>query len=104
MYPSTLKPAEQSVSRLETGLDRQELLLQRTASAWCDLEASLPSRLAAGLDDLVGGGRVAREVLCARKKEKEEKTPSQKMSQKRQAARKDKEAGGLPSTKSSIWP
>ena len=47
MRPGTLKPAEQSVSRLETGLDRQELLLQRTASGWCNLEASLPSRLAA---------------------------------------------------------
>ena len=80
MRPGTLKPAEQSVSRLETGLDRQELLLQRTASVWCNLGASLPSCLAAGLDDLVVGGRVAREVLCARKKEKEEKTPSQKTS------------------------
>ena len=102
LRPGTLKPAEQSVSQLETGLDRQELLLQRTASARCNLEASLPSRLAAGLDDLVGGSRVAWEVLCARKKEKEEKTPSQKTSQKRQTARKDEEVGGLPSTRSSI--
>ena len=92
------------MSRLEAGLDRQELLLQRPASVWRNLGASLPLCLAAGLDDLVGGGRVAREVLCARKKEKEEKTPSQKTSQKRQTARKDEEVGGLPSTKSSIWP
>ena len=74
MRPGTLKPAEQSVSRLDAGLDRQELLLQRPASVWRDLGASLPLCLAAGLDDLVGGGRVARELLCARKKEKEEKS------------------------------
>ena len=73
MHPGTLKPAEQSVSRLETGLDCQELLLQQPASVWRNLSGSLPPCLAAGLDDLVGGGRVAREVLCARKKEKEEK-------------------------------
>ena len=104
MRPGTLKPAEQSVGRLETGLDRQELLRQRPASVWRNLGASLLLCLSAGLDYLVGGGRVAREVLYARKKEKEEKTPSQKMSQKRQAARKDEEEGGLPSTKSLIWP
>ena len=90
------------MSRLEAGLDRQELLLQRPASVRRDLGASLPSCLAVGLDDLVGGSRVAREVLCTRKKEKEEKTPSQKTSQKRQTARKDEEVGGLPSTRSSI--
>ena len=104
MRPGTLKPAEQLVSRLDAGLDRQELLLQRTASSWCNLEASLPSRLAAGLDHLVGGGRVAREVLCARKKEKEEKNTKSENELKRQAASKDEEEGGLPSTKSSIWP
>ena len=102
LRPNTLKPAEQAMSRLEAGLDRQELLLQRPASVWSNLGASLPSCLAVGLDDLVGGGRVAREVLCARKKEKEEKTPNQKMSQKRQTARKDEEVGGLPSTRFSI--
>ena len=73
MRPGMLKPAEQSVSRLDTGLDRQELLLQRTASAWCNLEASLPSRLAAGLDDLVGGGRIARERRENTKSENEPK-------------------------------
>ena len=92
------------MSRLDAGLDRQELLLQRPTSVRCNLSASLPPRLTAGLDDLVGGGGVAREVLCARKKEKEEKTPSQKTSQKRQTARKDEEVGGLLSTRSSIWP
>ena len=61
------------MSRLEAGLNRQELFLQRPASVRRDLGASLPLCLAVGLDDLVGGSRVAREVLCARKKEKEEK-------------------------------
>ena len=92
------------MSRLEAGLDRQELLLQRSASVWCDFGASLPLCLAVGLDDLVGGGRVAREVLCARKKEKEEKNTKSENELKRQAASKDEEEGGLPSTKSSIWP
>ena len=91
------------MSRLEAGLDRQELLLQRPASVWCDFGASLPLCLAVGLDDLVGGGRVAREVLCARKKEKEEKNTKSENELKRQAASKDEEEGGLPSTKSSIW-
>ena len=90
------------MSRLEAGLDRQELLLQRPASVWCDLDASLPLCLTVGLDDLVGGGRVAREVLCARKKEKEEKNTKSENELKRQAASKDEEEGGLPSTKSSI--
>ena len=99
-----MKPAEQSMSRLEAGLDRQELLLQRPASVWCDFGASLPLCLAVGLDDLVGGSRVAREVLCARKKEKEEKNTKSENELKRQAASKDEEEGGLPSTKSSIWP
>ena len=63
LRPGTLKPVEQSMSRLEAGLDRQELLLQRTTSGWQNLEASLPSCLVAGLDDLVGGDRVAGEVL-----------------------------------------
>ena len=104
LRPGTLKPAEQSVGRLETGLDRQELLLQRTASVWCNLGASLPSRLAAGLDELVGGGRIAREVLLTRKKGKEEKNTKSENepNEKRQA--RDEEEGGLPSTKSSIWP
>ena len=73
MPPSTLKPAEQSVSRLDAGLDRQELLLQRTAGGWRNLEASLPPCLAASLDGLVGGGRIAREIFCARKKKKRRK-------------------------------
>ena len=61
------------MSRLEAGLNRQELFLKRPASVRRDLSASLPLRLAVGLDDLVGGSRVAREVLCTRKKEKKEK-------------------------------
>ena len=72
------------MSRLEAGLNCQELLLQRPASVRRDLGASLPSCLVVGLDDLVGGSRVAREVLCERKKErkrKKRKTQSQKMSQ-----------------------
>ena len=73
MCPGMLKPAEQLVSRLEMGLDRQELLLQRTAGGWRDLKASLPSRLATGLDGLVGGSRIAREIFCARKKKKRRK-------------------------------
>ena len=104
MRPGALKPAKQSVSRLETGLDRQELLLQRTASALCNLGDSLPSCLAAGFNDLAGGGRVARKVLCARKKEKEEKNTKSENELKRQVASKDEEEGALPSTKSSIWP
>ena len=104
MRPNALKTAEHAVSRLEAGLDRQKLLLKRPASVRRDLSASLPLRLAVGLDDLVGGGRVAREVLCARKKEKEEKNTKSENELKRQAASKDEEEGGLPSTKSSIWP
>ena len=61
------------MSLLEAGLNRQEPFLKRPASVRRDLGASLPLCLAVGLDDLVGGSRVAREVLCARKKEKEEK-------------------------------
>ena len=97
-------PAEHAVSRLEAGLNRQELFLQRPASVQRDLGASLPLCLAVGLDDLVGGSRVAREVLCARKKEKEEKNTKSEneLNGKRQA--RDEEEGGLPSTKSSIWP
>ena len=104
MRPSTLKPVEHAVSRLKTGLNRQELLLQRPASVWRNLGANLPPCLAVGLDDLVGGVRVAREVLCAKKKEKEEKKTKSENELKRQAASKDEEEGGLPSTKSSIWP
>ena len=85
-------------------MNHQELFLKRLASVRRDLNASLPLRLAVGLDDLVGGGRVAREVLCARKKEKEEKNTKSENELKRQAASKDEEEGGLPSTKSSIWP
>ena len=92
------------MSRLEAGLNRQELFLKRPASVRRDLSGSLPLRLAVGLDDLVGGSRVAREVLCTRKKEKEEKNTKSENEPKRQAARKDEEEGGLPSTKSSIWP
>ena len=92
------------MSRLEAGLNRQELLLQRPASVWRDLGASLSPCLAVGLDDLVGGGRVTREVLCARKKEKEEKNTKSENELKRQAASKDEEEGDLPSTKSLIWP
>ena len=87
MRPNALKMAEHAVSRLEAGLDRQKLLLKRPASIRRNLSSSLPLRVVAGLDDLVGGNGVTREVLCTSKKEKEEKTPSQKTSQKRQAAR-----------------
>ena len=55
LRPDALKPAEQSVSRLDTGLDRQKLFLQRAAGGWRDLEAGLPFRLATGFDGLVGG-------------------------------------------------
>ena len=78
MRPNALKPAEHAVSRLEAGLDRQKLLLKRPTSIRRDLHTGLPSCLAVGLDDLVGGGRVTREVLCTRKKERE-KTQSQGM-------------------------
>ena len=81
------------MSRLEAGLNRQELFLKRPASIRCNLGASLPLRLAVGLDDLVGGGRVDREVLCARKKEKEEKNTKSENELKRQAASKDEEEG-----------
>ena len=104
MRPNALKTAEHAVSRLEVGLDRQKLLLKRPASIRRNLSSSLPLRVAAGLDDLVGGNRVTREVLCARKKEKEEKNTKSENELKRQAARKDEEEGGLPSTRSSIWP
>ena len=92
------------MSRLEAGLNRQELFLKRPASVRRDLSANLPLCLAVGLDDLVSGCRVAREVLCARKKEKEEKNTKSENELKRQAASKDEEEGGLPSTKSLIWP
>ena len=90
------------MSRLEAGLNRQELLLQRPASVWRDLGASLPSCLAVGLDDLVGGGRVAREVLCARKKEKEEKNTKSENEPngKRQVRTKKKAAYRQPSLRS----
>ena len=104
MRPNALKTAEHPVSRLEAGLDRQKLLLKRPTGVRRDLSASLPLRLTVGLDDLVGGGRVAREVLCARKKEKEEKNTKSENELKRQATSKDEEEDGLPSTKSSIWP
>ena len=104
MRPNTLKTAEHAVSRLEAGLDRQKLLLKRPTSIRRDLGTSLPLRLAVGLDDLVGGSRVARQVLYTRKKEKEEKNTKleSELNGKRQA-RNEKE-GGLPSTKSLIWP
>ena len=54
LRPGTLKPAEQPVSRLDTSLDRQELLLQRAAGGRRDLEAGLPPRLATNFDGLVG--------------------------------------------------
>jgi hypothetical protein len=54
LCPNTLKPAKHAVSRLEVGLNRQELFLERPASVRRDLSTSLPLRLAVGLDDLVG--------------------------------------------------
>ena len=92
------------MSRLEAGLDRQKLLLKRLASIRHYLNTSLPLRLAVGLDDLVGGSRVAREVLWARKKEKEEKNTKSENEPNGKRQARDEEEGGLPSTKSSIWP
>ena len=80
MCPNALKMAEHAVSRLEAGLDRLKLLLKRPTSIRRDFHTGLPSCLAVGFDDLVGGGRVAREVLCAKKKEKEEKNTKSEMS------------------------
>ena len=90
------------MSRLEAGLNRQQLLLQRPASVRRDLGASLPSCLTVGLDDLVGGSRVAKEVLCARKKEKEEKNTKSENDPngKRQARTKKKAAYRQPSLRS----
>ena len=87
------------MSRLEAGLNRQELFLQRPASVRRDLGASLPLCLTVGLDDLVGSGRVAREVLYARKKEKEEKNTKSENEPngKRQAKTKKKAAYRQPS-------
>ena len=92
------------MSRLETGLDGEELLVKRPMSVWHDLRASLPLLFVAGFDGLAGNDGIAREVLCARKKEKEEKNTKSENELKRQAASKDEEEGSLPSTKSSIWP
>ena len=90
--------------RLEAGLNRQELFLQRPASVRRDLGASLPLCLAVSLDDLVGDSRVAREVLCTRKKEKEEKNTKSENEPNGKRQARDEEEGGLLSTKSSIWP
>ena len=90
------------MSRLEAGLNRQELFLQRPASVRRDLGASLPLCLVVGLDDLAGGGRVAREVLCARKKEKEEKNTKSENEPNGKRQARDEEEGGLSSTKSAI--
>ena len=62
----------------------------------------MPSCLAVGLDDLVGGGRVAREVLYAKKKEKEEKNTKSEneLNGKRQARTKKKAAYRQPSLRS----
>ena len=92
------------MSRLEAGLNRQELFLKRPTSVRRDLGASLPLHLAVGLDDLVGGSRVAREVLCTRKKEKEEKNTKSESEPNGKRQARNEEEGGLPSTKSSIWP
>ena len=92
------------MSRLEAGLNRQELFLKRPASVRRDLSASLPLHLVVGLDDLVGGSRVAREVLCTRKKEKEEKNTKLESEPNGKRQARNEEEGGLPSTKSSIWP
>ena len=103
MRPNALKTAEHAVSRLEAGFDRQKLLLKRPASIRHNLSSSLPLRLTVGLDDLAGGNGVTREVLCTSKKGIE-KTQSQKMDQMAGSKQRDEEEGGLPSTKSSIWP
>ena len=104
MRPNALKTAEHAVSRLEAGLDRQKLLFNQPASVRRDLSTSLPLRLAVGLDDLVGSSRVAREVLCTRKKEKEEKNTKSENEPNGKRQARNEEEGGLPSTKSSIWP
>ena len=85
-------------------MDYQELLLKRPTSIRRDLHTGLPSCFTVGLDNLVGGGRVTREVLCARKKERKRKNAKSEngLNGKRQA--RNEEKGGLPSTKSSIWP
>ena len=103
MNPNALKTAEHAASRLEAGLDPQKLLLKRPASIRRDLSSSLPLRLAVGLDDLVGGNGVTREVICTSKKGRE-KTQSQKMDQMASGKQRNEEEGGLPSTKSLIWP
>ena len=71
MRPNALKTAEHAVSRLEAGLDCQKLLLKRPASIRRDLSTSLPLRLTVGLDNLVSGNGVAREVFCTSKKGRE---------------------------------
>ena len=92
------------MGQLEAGLNRQELFLKRPVSIRRDLGSSLPLRLAVGLNDLAGGNGVTREVLCTRKKEKEEKNTKLESEPNGKRQARDEEEGGLPSTKSSIWP
>ena len=72
LRPSTMKPAEDAVGRLEAGLDRQKLLLKRPVGIRRDLNPSLPPGLAMSFDCLVGSDRIARKVLFTKKKETEQ--------------------------------
>ena len=56
------------VSRLQPGLDRQELLLKRPARVRRNFSSRLPARLAVGLDGLGGKDGVAEKVVCTENK------------------------------------
>ena len=60
------------MSRLEVGLNRQELFLKRPVGIRRDLNPSLPPGLAMSFDGLVGSDRIARKVLFTKKKEIEQ--------------------------------
>ena len=90
------------MSWLKTGFDGQELLLERPMGIRRNLHTSLPLCFAVGLDGLAGGDGVAREVLCAKKKEKEEKNTKSEieLNGKRQARTKRKVAYRQPRLRS----
>ena len=69
--PEPLQRAHRA--RLQLRTPATPFFLKRPTSIRRDLHTGLPSCLAVGLDNLVGGGRVTREVLCTRKKEKKHK-------------------------------
>ena len=85
------------VSRLQPGLDCQELLLERPACVRRDFSPRLPAYLAMGLDGLGGEDGVAGKVVCTENK-KQHKS-EHKSGIKGQAG---SEEGGLPSIRSSI--